>query len=142
MSDDIISQGGCLCGAIRYQIVGQPFDADYCHCRQCQRSSGAVVMSWMDFKVNKVTWLIGTVTEFASSEKIKRGFCQQCGCSLSYRHQDYAEYITLSIASLDNPNLVSPNYHIYTDSQVKWLKIDDNCKRYPQARNESVSKTL
>jgi hypothetical protein len=113
-----------------------------CHCRQCQRSSGAVVMSWMDFKVNKVTWLIGTVTEFASSEKIKRGFCQQCGCSLSYRHQDYAEYITLSIASLDNPNLVSPNYHIYTDSQVKWLKIDDNCKRYPQARNESVSKTL
>lgn len=128
-------QGGCLCGAIRYQINAKPFDADYCHCKQCQLSSGAVVMSWMDFKVGQVEWLKGQIKEFASSEKVRRGFCQDCGCSLSYRHTDYADYMTLSIASLDEPNQVSPNYHIYTDNQVSWLKIDDNCKRYKLARS-------
>lgn len=46
-------QGGCLCGAIRYQVNGLPFDADHCHCSQCRKSAGAVMISWMDFVMNK-----------------------------------------------------------------------------------------
>ncbi|QIR14888.1 GFA family protein [Shewanella aestuarii] len=130
-------KGGCLCGAIRYQVNAKPFDADYCHCRQCQLSSGAVVMSWMDFKAEQLVWLKGQTKEFSSSDKVRRGFCQDCGCSLSYRHIDYPDYVTLSIASLDEPNQVSPNYHIYTVNQVSWLNIDDNCKRYKLARSET-----
>jgi len=126
--------GGCLCCAIRYQTQAAPFNADYCHCRQCQLSSGAVMMVRMDFKRQQVKWLNGHVTEFASSDKICRGFCQQCGCSVSYRHLDYPDYLTLSIATLDNPNLVTPKYHIFTDNQVSWLTLEDNCQRYPQSR--------
>lgn len=126
----MVLQGGCLCGAIRYQVNGMPFDADHCHCNQCRKSAGAVVMSWMDFHHEQVQWLQGQVNEFASSENIRRGFCQRCGCSLTYRHLDYPQYTSLSIASLDQPNLVRPTYHIHTDEQVSWLKIDDSCPRY------------
>ena len=90
----------------------------------------------MDFNVSQVTWLKGNITEFASSEYVRRGFCAQCGCSLTFRHTEYPDYLTLTIASLDDPNSVQPNYHIYTEQQLSWLNIEDNCQRYPQARTK------
>ncbi|ABM23675.1 MULTISPECIES: GFA family protein [Shewanella] len=135
MTEEFLLEGGCLCGAIRYRLDGEPFDADYCHCRMCQKSTGSVFGAWMDFKFAQVTWLNGVVTEFASSEFVRRGFCKECGCSLTYRHTQYPDYVTLTIASLDDPNRIRPHYHIYTESQVSWLTIEDNCKRYPQGRS-------
>lgn len=128
-------EGGCLCGKLRYSLSAYPFAADYCHCRQCQKSTGAAVSAWMDFKTDQVSWVkSGSLQEFASTEQIRRGFCAQCGSTLSYRHLQHPEYFSLAIASLDDPNQVHPTYHIHTDSQLKWLKIDDDCKRYPQGQ--------
>jgi hypothetical protein len=88
----------------------------------------------MDFKREQVRWTTGAPAEYASSEYIRRGFCPKCGSSLSYRSTQYPDYLTLSITSLDEPNLFRPNYHIHTDSQVSWLTIDDQCERYPRGR--------
>ncbi len=131
----VMLTGGCLCGAIRYQVSAAPFDADYCHCVQCQKSSGAVFQAWMDFKLAQVSWLAGAVTEYASSDNVLRGFCAQCGCTMSYRDRRYPDYYTLTIASLDKPNLVKPNYHIYTQNQLSWLNIVDDCQRYEYQRS-------
>ena len=129
--------GGCLCGAIRYEVEGAAFDSDYCHCRICQKSTGAVVMAWMDFKREQVRWLAGKLTEFPSSEQVRRGFCSICGSSLSFRDKRYPEYLTLSTATLDDPNLVAPRYHIHTSSQPDWLTIADELDRYPHERKRS-----
>ncbi|MBY5991330.1 GFA family protein [Ferrimonas balearica] len=129
-------EGGCLCGAIRYRLLARPFDADYCHCRQCQKATGAPVGTWMDFKTEQVQWLNETPKEFASSDAIRRGFCPQCGTSLSYRHTDYPQYLTLSIPTLDAPQAVAPNYHIHTASQLPWLELSDPCPRYPGDRSD------
>lgn len=128
-------RGQCDCGSIQYQFTDLPFDADYCHCRQCQRTTGSVVSVWMDFKVGQVQWLTASAKEYASSEFIRRGFCEQCGCSVSYRHLQHPDYISLSIATLDDPDLIEPKYHIYTSSQPSWLKIDDNCPKHRYQRN-------
>lgn len=127
-------KGGCHCGAIRYEVSTAPFDADYCHCRDCQKTSGAPVAAWMDFQKDQVIWLGAEPAEYKSSEHIRRGFCPQCGSTLSYRSTRYPDYLTLSIASLDEPDRVKPNYHIYTDSQVSWLSIDDDCERHRKGR--------
>ena len=127
-------KGGCHCGAIRYEVSGVPFDADYCHCRDCQKTSGAPCGAWMDFKMEQLCWAGKKPSEYASSKNIRRGFCPNCGASLSYRSTQYPDYFTLSIASLDEPDLVRPNYHIFTGSQVSWLVIEDDCKRYPGER--------
>lgn len=126
--------GGCHCGHIRYMLLHKPFDADFCHCRNCQRTTGAPVGAWMDFKVAHVSWGDNKPKEYASSEKIRRGFCPKCGSSLVYRSIDYPDYLTLSITSLDEPNTVQPTYHIHTDSQLSWLTIVDECKKYPKGR--------
>ncbi|SHG94945.1 GFA family protein [Ferrimonas marina] len=129
--------GGCLCGAIRYRVEGTPFDADYCHCRQCQRSVGAPFGCWMDFKLEAVQWLGAQPKEYASSEFVRRGFCPECGAAMSFRDTRHPDYLTLTIASLDQPEQVSPRYHIHTDSAPSWLRIDDNLPRYPGNRNET-----
>jgi hypothetical protein len=130
-------EGGCLCGAVRYRVSGSAFDSDYCHCRTCQKSIGAVVVTWMDFKLEQVTWLAGKPTEYASSEHVRRGFCRTCGGGLSFQDKRYPDYLTLTTASLDDPNLVPPNYHIYTKSQPGWLNIVDECRKFPQSRDDA-----
>ena len=43
----MVTDGGCLCGAVRYRLEGPPLHADYyCHCRMCQRAAGAPVVAW------------------------------------------------------------------------------------------------
>ncbi len=129
-------QGGCLCGKNRYRTTTMPFAAEYCHCRMCQISAGAVTVCWMDFKQEQVKWETHKPKEFESSEYVRRGFCDTCGSSLTFRDTRHPDYFTLSIATLDNPNLVQPTYHIYTESQVDWLTIDDKCKRYPKGQTK------
>jgi len=126
--------GGCHCGAVRYEVSAAPFAADFCHCRDCQKTTGAPVGAWMDFKAEQVRWVKGKPAEYASSSTIRRGFCAGCGSTLSYRSTAHPEYLTLSITSLDDPDAVRPTYHIFTDSQVKWLSIQDDCERHPKGR--------
>lgn len=137
MSHEPILTGGCLCGAVRYETTARPFAAEYCHCRMCQKGAGAVVVSWMDFRTEQVTWTAGQPTEYKSSKTARRGFCSWCGGTLTFRSTQHPDYITLTIASLDDPNLVGPTYHIYTKCQVKWLHIDDEHERYSQGQIKS-----
>jgi len=129
-----IKYGGCLCGKIRYQIEGDPFDSDYCHCRICQRQTGAPVSAWMDFKKEQIKLLDGNVKEFESSKNVRRGFCENCGSTLSFRDIMHPDYLTLSITSLDDPNTFSPKYHIYVDSAVKWHSIIDEYPKFQKNR--------
>ncbi len=125
-------KGGCLCGAIRYCVPGTPFATEYCHCRMCQKSVGGMAVCWMDFRKDQLKWTAGEPAEFASSETARRGFCSACGSSLTFRDTQYPEYITLTIASLDDPNPIVPERHIYSESKVRWLNIEDDCKRFPR----------
>ena len=137
MSETRCLSGGCLCGRLRYTALAVPFAADYCHCRMCQRSTGSVAGVWMDFRAEQVEWqAVEGLQEYASSEFARRGFCGQCGSTLTFRDTRHAEYLSLAITSLDEPQRVEPSYHIYTDSQVPWLQLSDSCRRYPQAQTE------
>jgi len=135
MSETDTLIGGCLCGAIRYRADKMPFASDYCHCSQCRLSTGGPVAIWMDFRTKEVIWSGSEPTEFESSKQVMRGFCSTCGSSLSYRHKQHPAYLSLTVATLDNPALVTPTYHIFTDSQIPWFEISDNCKRYPREEN-------
>ncbi|GAB4182292.1 MAG: hypothetical protein Tsb002_03370 [Wenzhouxiangellaceae bacterium] len=68
-------KGGCHCGAIRYETLADPFDSDFCHCRDCQKTTGAPFGVWMDFKAGQIRWQGEQPTEYTSSEKVRRGFC-------------------------------------------------------------------
>lgn len=132
-------EGGCVCGKVRYASQSAPFASDYCHCDTCRRLSGAPITAWMDFKSSEVTFH-GQISEFQTSEKIYRGFCSDCGSRLTYRHVDHPDYITLTVTSLDNPEQVTPTYHIYTEERLHWLTVEDELPRYAKGQTSYSEK--
>ena len=138
MNDQLIIEGGCLCGAVRYRAEGAPFDAEYCHCRMCQRFTGAAAANWMDFKREQVEWTAGEPREYTSSETVRRGFCPNCGSALTFRDTRYPQYLTLTIAPLDEPDRVRPTRHLFTDSQLAWFDPADDCPRYRRGPGEGI----
>ncbi|MFZ5609897.1 MAG: GFA family protein [Pseudomonadota bacterium] len=125
--------GGCLCGAVRYEISATPMGAAYCHCRLCRRASGAPVVAWLSLKAADLRYSAGAPRQFQSSSWARREFCGACGTPLAFRfRQKGEEYVDVTVGSLDRPQDIRPGLHIYTDSALPWLVIDDGLKRLPR----------
>jgi len=123
-------EGGCLCGAIRYRIEGEPLDAGYCHCRLCQRSTGAPVLAWASVPAGRFSFTAGAPASYASSAHGLRLFCANCGTQLLYREAKAPKTFDVNLGSLDHPEAVLPKYHIFTRSRIAWFDTDDALKRY------------
>ena len=79
--------GQCLCGAIRYQLSGEPKSVALCHCADCRRSAGAPVVAWAMFPEAALTLTQGTPKTINSSATAMRSFCADCGSGLFYRNE-------------------------------------------------------
>ena len=123
-------EGGCLCGALRYRIGAAPLDAGYCHCRLCQRSSGAPVLAWGSVPLASFTYTTGRPTIYQSSAWGQREFCAACGSQILYRELDVADTVEINLAGLDRPEAVVPKSHIWMSSKLPWLEIADDLPRY------------
>jgi hypothetical protein len=122
-------QGGCLCGAIRYRADGPPHKPHYCHCRICQRAVGAPVTAWVNLPLAGFAWTAGEPAWYRSSPELRRGFCPTCGASLCTL-ADGDTYVCVTLASLDDPARIAPVLHMWTSSQLPWLKINDALPRH------------
>jgi hypothetical protein len=129
--------GGCACGAIRYQLREPPFDTGWCHCRLCQRTSGApaIVFTTVGREAFSVTQ--GEPATWRSSAFGERGFCAQCGCLLTMRIDFQSDTIDVSAATLDRPDAVTPGFHIFCADALRWALPDDGLPRYAQFRPET-----
>jgi len=125
-------KGGCLCGAVRYASQQEPDDVGYCHCRLCQLSSGSPVSAWASFPLQTFQYTHGTPNIFKSSAHGQREFCGICGSQLLFRSSVSENSVDVNIGTLDKPTQVEPEYHIWTESQLKWFEIADNLPRHKQ----------
>jgi hypothetical protein len=132
MTKPLETTGGCLCGALRYAAHGDPIDAGYCHCRTCQRSSGAPVLAWAAFPNGAFAYTKGSPATYRSSSRAAREFCGACGTQIAFR-EDGATRVDLNIGSLDHPSSIAPEYHIWTESRIPWFETVDELPRYPDA---------
>lgn len=76
--------GGCMCGAVRYEAIGDPKFVGHCHCHSCRKHSGAPVVTWVAFNPEQVTFTNGEPKLYESSPGIKRAFCGDCGTPLTW----------------------------------------------------------
>jgi hypothetical protein len=76
--------GGCMCGAVRYEAVGKPIIVGYCHCNSCRRHTGAPVVTVVIFEQDRVKFTKDDRKIYNSSPGVGRGFCDQCGSSLTW----------------------------------------------------------
>ena len=125
-------EGGCLCGALRYRISGAPLLAEYCHCGMCRKVSGAPVVAWMDVGTEQLQWIQGAPKLYQSSPGIFRGFCADCGSTLTYQRGEAPPKFTIALGSLDHAEAVAPAQHIFTANALPWLHISDDLPKYAQ----------
>ncbi len=119
-------EGGCLCGAVRYSIHGAPEWSSHCHCRSCQRATGAAFTTWIGLKKDNFEIIKGQPTVCKTSPGVEREFCNQCGTSLTYvAEEDWPGQISILAPTLDNPTIASPTAHVYVEHQIPWVKLDD-----------------
>jgi hypothetical protein len=131
--------GGCMCGAIRYRLGSAPFDAGWCHCRTCQLSSGSPAMAFAsvkagDWRLERGENALGTV---ASSNFGHRGFCTRCGTPLYMKVNHQPETVDFSVATLDEPDAIRPEFHIFYGSRIAWAEAADNLPRHERFRPDT-----
>jgi hypothetical protein len=91
-----ILNGGCLCGAVRYRVHGQPFHVTHCHCVSCRKASGAAFLTWFTVRLIELEWLSEKPVYYHSSTAVQRGFCPHCGATLSYQHESDPDDIDIT----------------------------------------------
>ena len=125
-----MADGGCLCGAVRYHLEGQPLETNYCHCRMCQRAAGAPVVAWGRWPVEGFAWSGGEPARFTSSARGERSFCPNCGTPLAFVDPGDPTFVDVTLASLDEPVAFAPDSHAWTMSRLPWLELGDGLPRY------------
>jgi len=122
-------EGGCLCGALRYRVEAGEANSAYCHCRMCQRAGGAPVMAWFTVPAQRFSFVRGAPTRYRSSPQAVREFCGNCGAPILFR-PDGDLRVDISSATLDEPDLMPPRYHIWRMSRVGWFETADALPRF------------
>ncbi len=116
---------GCHCGAILYELTGEPLHGGQalCHCLDCRRASGAPMVGWAMYPEGALTVTQGIPREYASSQHGRRGFCETCGTGLIYRNaQNLPSLVDIQAATLDTPEAVPAAAHIQVAERVEWMK--------------------
>lgn len=132
-------EGGCACGAVRYRLASAPYDAGWCHCRLCQRTSGAPAVAFATVRRDDyvVTAETGAVGEYASTHFGRRGFCTRCGTLLTIAIDFQLDEIDVAAATLDDPDAVTPAFHIFCEEAIGWAPIDDGLPRHDRFRPDT-----
>lgn len=126
----ITAEGGCLCGAVRYRVESPLSDVAYCHCRICQRSSGAPALPWASVPADRFGYIRGAPALYRSSANGIREFCATCGTPLVFRKSADAPHVDFTTVSLDDPAALPPTYHIWRMSRIGWFETSDTFPRF------------
>src|SRR3712207_4491473 len=111
--------GGCACGAIRYEVAGEPVMMNHCQCRTCQRESGTGHASHLTF-VGAAVQVTGEATLWETTgeggTRKNRVFCATCGSPVYIRFPDMPEVFVASAGSLDDPSRYKPQLVMWTSA--------------------------
>jgi hypothetical protein len=132
MGDDVKMTGGCMCGAVRYEITGDSFGVGHCHCHSCRKHNGAAVVTLAGFKVDQIRFSGDKRKIYESSPGVGRAFCGKCGTPLTWEADggDLGPIIEIHISTFDNPDILVPTSHAFYGERIPWLDIADNLPRY------------
>ena len=120
--------GSCLCGKVTFKARNFALQIGHCHCVDCRKFHGAAFSTFVDVAAEDFEWLSGEqlVTDFTAENQSIRQFCSQCGSSLTFRARTaLGKRVEVALALFETSPEVNPDAHIFTDSKVPWIEIED-----------------
>ena len=126
--------GSCLCGAVRYKVVGEVVRFSHCHCSRCRKATGTGhATNLLLTPVTGITWSQGesNLSRFKvpEAERFYNCFCKTCGSPMP-RTVPEIDAVLIPAGSLDSEPAVSPQHHIFWDSRVNWSCTEQNLDVY------------
>lgn len=116
-------RGSCLCGAVQYEISGEPTKFYHCHCQRCRKATGTGHASNLLVKPGSIKWLKGEelIKGYKVPEAIRftNRFCSVCGGRVP-RHVKETDFIVIPAGSLDSEPPIQPQARIFWDSRANW----------------------
>ena len=119
-----VGEGGCLCGALRYRVRGEPVATTLCHCRSCRRASGGTNVAWAVFTRSDFEWLWGFPAAYSSSPGLEWLFCRACGSLVGYRRSSRPDHMDVTTGTLDDPERYPPAVEIWLEHRIAWEPLD------------------
>lgn len=129
-----MTTGGCLCGAVRFEIDGTIGPITCCHCAQCRRASGSAFTTAASVYADGFRVVQGTelLREYASSPRNTHVFCAQCGSQLFGKHAAYPMVVRVRAGAFDD----DPKSHVAADvmmsSRAEWLENHAHAEEFPE----------
>ena len=120
------SEGGCLCGAVRYSVAAEPVVQAVCHCRNCQRQAGSGWSMIIGVPAAAVS-ISGELKTYEdrgdSGGAVQRQFCPTCGSPILSRVASSPDLVFIKAGTLDDTSGFAPQVQVWTDSKQPWLEI-------------------
>jgi hypothetical protein len=127
-NDTIRHEGGCTCRFVRYRMTGRPLFVHCCHCRWCQRETGASFALNAMIEAERVELVKGEVdmvdtpSNSGKGQKISR--CPKCRIAVWSNYAGAGEAIRfVRVGTLDEPDRLPPDIHIFTASKQRWVLL-------------------
>jgi hypothetical protein len=124
MTEPATREGGCLCGAVRFEITLPSKWCAHCHCSMCRRAHGAGFVTWFGMQEDRFRIVRGEdrLVRFASSEHAWRGFCSTCGSTMLFAGDRWPGEMHVALACLDGELDRAPVANTYWDVHVPWVE--------------------
>jgi len=131
MPDDAVFTGGCLCGAVRFEVRPPTKWCAHCHCSLCRRAHGAAFVTWVGVERPQFKLTSGDehLCWYSSTPEARRGFCSRCGSTLFFESERWSEEVHIALAHMDGPIDRTPKVHVFYDSHVDWVEPADDLRR-------------
>jgi len=128
--------GGCSCGAVRYRLTARPMFVHCCHCRDCQRQTGSAFAINALIETDRVEILAGAPeavsmpTDSGRPHDIYR--CPTCRDAVwsDYGRRGVMRFVR--VGTLDDPEAVQPDVHIYTRSKLPWVQLPEDVPAFAE----------
>jgi hypothetical protein len=129
--------GGCTCRAIRYELSSAPIFVHCCHCRWCQRETGSAFVINALLEAERVVLTAGTpnvvLTPSNSGKGQKISRCPTCCVAVWSNYAGGRDAIRfVRVGTLDEPDRLAPDIHIYTASKQPWVVLPEGVPAVPE----------
>ncbi|QXH51670.1 GFA family protein [Pseudomonas fakonensis] len=132
MTDEVT--GGCHCGALRYRLRGDLSDVAHCHCSICRRVSRGTLVTWVSVALKDFEWLAGSAQRYVAPDSCSRYFCGGCGAHVVLVTTHSPDTVDVTVATLDHPERVPANRHIWVGSRLPWMRVDEGLPEEDEER--------
>ena len=129
--------GGCLCGAVRYELAQPPAAAVVCHCRNCQKQAGSafstiVATSDAEFSLTKGATKDYVDSATVSGNRVHRHFCGDCGSPIYSALEAQPGAIYVKSGTLDSTEDFQPQVHVWCSTKQPWVELPDGVPQLAQ----------